>query len=157
MTGTNDNVSGTTPSSVTTQTLRNGGVPGLSSAAGMPLFNENKFLISEEASELMDVVPELVVVNTNNSSIETNDTYNINGKKLSLQRFYFLKFFFKVNKIILKTLIFSHRRYSRRFSSMDDCKRKKTPFGNANNASRSQKRWKAGNLMFSRLSLRRPK
>lgn len=42
---------------------------------------------------------------------------------------------------------------------MDECKRKKPIFGGNNNGSNAsrQKRWKAGSLMFSRFSLRRPK
>lgn len=88
MIGTNDNISGITPSSTTTQILRNGGASGPSSAAGMTSYNDNGFPIGEEAAEMMDVVPEIVVVNTRNSSMDTNDIYTTSGRKISLQRFF---------------------------------------------------------------------
>ncbi|KAI1706742.1 hypothetical protein Ddc_15151 [Ditylenchus destructor] len=85
--------------------------------------------IIEEESEAADVVPEIVVMHRRDSSMDTAET-GPSSRRVSIQ---------------------GHRRQSRRFSILDDFKRKKPVFGGSSRGQQQgQKRWKAGSLMFSK-------
>ncbi|KAI1697076.1 hypothetical protein DdX_18714 [Ditylenchus destructor] len=84
--------------------------------------------IIEEESEAADVVPEIVVMHRRDSSMDTAET-GPSSRRVSVQ---------------------GHRRQSRRFSILDDFKRKKPVFGGGRGQQQGQKRWKAGSLMFSK-------